>query len=246
MMLLFYILLSTFIVSLISFIGILVLSIRERILSKVLLLLVAFAAGSLLGVSFFHLLPEAMETSEGFEVFASVLSGYVFVYFLEKFLLWHHCHKVKHVHTLGYANLISDSIHNFIDGLTIAVSFLSSVGLGIVSTLAISWHEIPQEIGDFGVLLYSRINKRKAIYLNFASALACVLGGLLGFFISSHVGNIVSLLLPFAAGNFIYISSSDMIPEIKKSERLKESLTLFLVFLLGIFVMLFSKIFLPH
>ncbi|MEM5791082.1 MAG: ZIP family metal transporter, partial [Candidatus Aenigmatarchaeota archaeon] len=87
------------------------------------------------------------------EIFASVLIGYIFLYFFEKFLLWHHCHKVEHIHTLGYANLISDSIHNFVDGLIIAASFLTSLSLGIVSSFAVAFHEIPQEIGDFGVLL---------------------------------------------------------------------------------------------
>ncbi|MCS7106139.1 MAG: ZIP family metal transporter [Candidatus Aenigmarchaeota archaeon] len=232
---------STLTVSLISFIGILVLLIKEKLLGKILLILVAFSAGSLIGASFLHLLPEVMEKSLGVEIFVSILFGYVSFFFLEKFLLWHHCHKVEHVHTLGYVNLISDAIHNFIDGLIIAASFLSSFNLGIITTSAVIFHEVPQEIGDFGVLLYSKFKKRKALILNFIVALAALAGGIVGFFVSSHVEEFTSLLLPFAAGSFIYISSSDMIPEIKKTEGLKRSSLLFLIFILGIMLMFASR-----
>ncbi|MEM7825332.1 MAG: ZIP family metal transporter [Candidatus Aenigmatarchaeota archaeon] len=241
MEILFQILGSTFIVSLVSFIGILVLIMKEKFLSKILLFLVAFSAGSLIGAAFLHLLPEALEKNEEIETSLFVIFGYVFFFFLEKFLLWHHCHKVEHVKTFGYLNLISDGIHNFIDGLIIAVSFLSSISLGIMSTLAVISHEIPQEIGDFGVLIYSRFKKKRALILNFITALTAFFGGLTGFFISSYVERF-TLLLPFAAGSFIYISSSDMIPEIKKIEELKKSFLFFLVFLSGIFIMLLSKI----
>jgi zinc and cadmium transporter len=234
---------STILVSLISFVGIFVLLIKGKILSKILLFLVAFSAGSLIGAAFLHLLPEAMEKSFGIEMFLSVLFGYISFFFLEKFLLWHHCHEVEHVHTLGYVNLISDSIHNFVDGLIIAASFLSSTSLGIISSLAVIFHEIPQEIGDLGVLLFSGFKKKKALILNFIVALAALAGGIVGFFISSHVEKFTSLLLPFAAGSFIYISSSDMIPEIRKIEGLKNSFSIFLVFLLGILLMYFSKVF---
>ncbi|MFH8109163.1 MAG: ZIP family metal transporter [Candidatus Aenigmatarchaeota archaeon] len=236
------ILASTFIVSSISFVGLAVLLIKEKLLGKILLVLVAFSAGSLVGAAFLHLLPEAMEKSSGIEIFSSVLFGYVSFFFLEKFLLWHHCHKVEHVHTLGYVNLISDAIHNFVDGLIIAASFLSSFSLGIITTLAVIFHEIPQEIGDFGVLLYSKFKKRKALTLNFLVALAAFAGGILGFFVSAHTEKFTSFLLPFAAGSFIYISSSDMIPEIKKAEGLKKSFILFLIFILGILLMLASKL----
>ncbi len=241
---LFQILISTFVVSLISFIGILILLIKEKILSKILLFLVAFSAGSLIGAAFLHLLPESMEKAFGIEIFLSVLFGYISFFFLEKFLLWHHCHKVEHVHTLGYVNLISDSIHNFVDGLIIAASFLSNMNLGIISSLAVISHEIPQEIGDFGVLLFSGFKKKKALILNFIVALAALAGGIVGFFIFFHVEKFISLLLPFAAGSFIYISSSDMIPEIKKTEDLKSSIFLFLIFLFGIFIMFSSKLYL--
>lgn len=233
---------STFVISLISFIGILILLVKEKLLSKILLVLVAFSAGSLIGAAFLHLLPEAIGKSSGVEIFISVLIGYVSFFFLEKFLLWHHCHKVEHVHTLGYVNLISDAIHNFVDGLIIAASFLSSFNLGIITTLAVISHEIPQEIGDFGVLLYSKFKKRKALILNFIVALAAILGGIAGFFVSSHVEKFTFLLLPFAAGSFIYISSSDMIPEIKKVEELKKSSLLFSIFILGILLMFGSKL----
>ncbi|MGC8812151.1 MAG: ZIP family metal transporter [Candidatus Aenigmatarchaeota archaeon] len=233
---------STIIVSLISFVGILVLLIKGKMLRKILLFLVAFSAGSLIGAAFLHLLPEAVEKSFGVEIFLSVLLGYVSFFFLEKFLLWHHCHEIEHVHTLGYVNLISDAIHNFVDGLIIAASFLSSLSLGIISSLAVISHEIPQEIGDFGVLLYSGFKKKKALLLNFIVALTALAGGIAGFFVSSYVEKFTSLLLPFAAGSFIYISSSDMIPELKKIEGLEKSSFVFLVFLVGILLMFISKV----
>ena len=141
-------------------------------------------------------------------------------------------------------NLCGDAIHNFIDGLILAAAFITNVHLGIVTTLAIALHEIPQEIGDFGVLLYAGFEKRKALFANFMVALTVVLGGIVGFFLSS-LEQFVVYLLPFAAGGFIYIAASDLMPEIRKERGLQKSIASFGAFLFGILIM-FLVTFLEH
>jgi zinc and cadmium transporter len=139
-------------------------------------------------------------------------------------------------------NLVGDSIHNFIDGLIMAASFVISIPLGITTTIAISTHEIPQEIGDFGVLLYGGFSKKKAITLNFVIALTAVLGGIVGYFVSSLIENIVLFILPFAAGGFIYIAATDLVPEIRKELDMKKYMATLFVFICGIFIMWVTKV----
>lgn len=139
-------------------------------------------------------------------------------------------------------NLIGDSIHNFIDGLIMAASFVASIPLGLTTTIAISTHEIPQEIGDFGVLIYGGFSKKKAIVLNFLVALTAILGGLVGYLISSRIGNVVSYILPFAAGGFVYIAATDLIPEMKKEVNIKKSMMTLVVFICGILIMWVTKV----
>jgi zinc and cadmium transporter len=229
---------STFIISLISFIGIFTLALKDKLLDKIVLLLVSLSAGALMGGAFLHLLPESIELSEGLDVFLFVLVGFALFFLIEKVLHWRHCHKGEcQVHTFTYMNLIGDSIHNFIDGLIMATSFVISIPLGMTTTMAIALHEIPQEIGDFGVLIYGGFTKKKALILNFLTALTAVLGGLIGFFISNMVENVKLFILPFAAGGFLYIAASDLIPEIRKETSLKKSMIYFGIFILGIFIM---------
>ncbi|MFH8119417.1 MAG: ZIP family metal transporter [Candidatus Aenigmatarchaeota archaeon] len=236
MLVLLQILLTTFLVSLISFIGILTLLTKKKLMEKILLGLVALSAGALLGSSFFHLLVEASEFLSYREISFFTLIGFLILFFVEKIIHWHHCHIAKcRVHTFGYINLIGDGVHNFIDGLAIAASFLSSFKLGITTTIAVILHEIPQEIGDFGVLVYAGFKRKKALLFNFISALIAVFGGLVGYFIPSDY--VLKILLPFAAGNFIYVAASDLIPEIKKEVELKRSSAEFIVLLLGILLM---------
>jgi len=238
MKLLLWILLSTFLVSLISFIGIFTLILKEKLLNKILLVLVSFSAGALMGGAFLHLIPEALEKVKETEIFLFVLGGIVLFFLIEKVLRWRHCHKGKcDVHSFAYMNLIGDGVHNLIDGLIIAASFLADVGLGIITTIAVALHEIPQEIGDFGVLVYGGLKKSKALFLNFITALMAVLGGITGFYFSSYKEISLMFLLPFAAGGFIYIAASDLIPEIKKEVNLKKSLLYFSIFVLGIVLM---------
>jgi len=246
---LFCILVSTFLVSLIAFIGILVLFLKENLLNKILLILVAFSAGALIGGAFLHLIPEAIEkvgTDESalLNLFLYLIFGFCTFFILENFIRWHHHHAVSHpeIMPFSYLILVSDGIHNFIDGLIIAASFVVSFPIGIATTLAVVLHEIPQEIGDFGVLIYGGIKKVRALFLNFLSAIFAIFGGFLGFLLSEKIGESIVFLLPFAAGTFIYIASSDLLPEIKHKESLKKSLIHFFVFLLGIILMLLLKL----
>lgn len=255
MLILFYILLSAFLVSLISFVGALSLFFKEKFLNKILLVLVAFSAGALMGGAFLHLLPEAVETAGQeniLKIFIFVLLGFCLFYILEEFIKWHHHHSISHskeercdkiIKPFSYLILLSDGLHNFLDGLIIAGSFVVSPVSGIVTTIAVALHEIPQELGDFGVLVYGGFKKGKALLFNFLSALLAVLGGLVGFFLAEKIGSNIVYLLPFAAGNFIYIACSDLIPEIKKDFSLAKSFGYFCVFILGILLMLVMKVY---
>lgn len=215
---------------------------KEKWLNRILLVLVAFSAGALLGAAFFDLLPEALErvgAESTMGVFVFVIFGFLSFFILENFVHWHHHHSREHpeIMPFSYLILISDSFHNFIDGVVIAASFAVSLPMGITTSLAVILHEIPQEIGDFGILIYGGIKKTRALLLNFLSAIAAVFGGLIGFFLSEKIGESVVFLLPFAAGNFIYIACSDLIPEIKEKTIPKKAIFHFLVFLLGLALM---------
>ena len=237
MSILFYILAGTFGISLMAILGIVALFIKDKILEKILLLLVGLSAGALMGGAFLHLIPEAVEGTEGKLPYFLVIVGFLIFFLIEKFLHWRHCHKgVCEVHTFGYMNIVGDGVHNFIDGLIIAASFMVDVNLGLVTLIAVALHEIPQEVSDFGVLIYAGFNKFKALVLNFVAALTVVLGGLVGYFIGVTEESI-KFLLPLAAGGFIYIASSDLLPELKKEGRLLRFIASFAVFLLGIGLM---------
>ena len=236
------IIIASFLISSCSLVGILFFVIKKKLTEKILLFLVALSAGTLMGGAFIHLMPEASEQLPSTVLFSLVLASFILFFLIEKVLHWRHCHKeVCPVHTFGYMNLIGDSIHNFIDGLIIAATFLIDVRLGVATSLAIAFHEIPQEIGDFGVLLYAGFKKAKALILNFSVALTAVAGALVGYFLSFSLGNLTMYLLPIAAGGFLYISTSDLIPEIRKEENLRKSLLSFACFLVGIAIMYLAK-----
>lgn len=242
----FWVLISTFGISLIAFVGALSLFLKEELLDKVLLILVAFSAGALLGGAFLHLIPEAIEKtpSGNLALFLYLLVGFCIFFTLEQFIRWHHHHKASHpsIKPFSYLILISDGIHNFIDGLVISASFVIAIPIGIVTTLAVALHEIPQEIGDFGALVYGGFEKKRALILNFGSAISVVIGGIFGLFLSEKIGKGMVFLLPFAAGNFIYIAAADLIPEIKHKVSLRKSLIHFSVFLLGIILMVIIRL----
>lgn len=239
---------ASIVVSLISLIGIFSLLLNEKLLNRILLLLVGFGAGGLIGGAFLHLLPEALERSKNFTtLFTYVILGFILFFILEKYLFWHHCHKGRcEIHPFTYLNLVGDGIHNFIDGLIIGASFFVDTKVGIVTTYAIILHEIPQELGDFGVLLYGGFSKFKALAYNFLSAATAILGTIIGYIFASQVSGFSNALLPIAAGGFIYIASCDLIPELHKEPDIKKSTVSMLFFLLGILLMLSLKLIHHH
>ena len=238
-----YSLISVFVVSLISLIGILTLSVNIKKLRYVLIYLISFSAGTLLGDAFIHLLPEAIENfGLTLNISLSILSGIILFFILEKIIHWQHCHGTitenHHIHPFAYMNLVGDALHNFLDGIIIAASYLISVPAGVATTLAVIFHEIPQEIGDFGVLIHGGFSKSKALAVNFLSALFAVLGAILTLWLGSTIQNLESILVPLAIGGFIYIASSDLIPQLHKhADTIGKSLLQLLTFILGIAVM---------
>ncbi len=240
---LIYSLLSVGAISLISLIGIITLSWNDRFLKASVFALVSLAVGALLGDAFIHLIPEAYEQAANpLTISLSILAGILVFFLLEKGLHWHHHHgyeeSEERVHPVGKLVLVSDGAHNFIDGIIIGAAYLVSLPVGIATTVAVILHEIPQEIGDFGVLIHSGYSKVRALWLNFLSALLAVAGAVLAFFLGNASEAFTSFLLPVAAGGFIYIAMTDLIPELHKTKRLTHSLVQFAAILLGIGMML--------
>ena len=201
-----YIFASVILVSLISLVGIVTLSLRESRLRSILLYLVSFAAGTMLGGAFIHLIPEAAEGGFTVIVSFSVLSGILLSFVIEKVIHWRHCHSPvgsEHPHPFAYMNLFGDFVHNFLDGLIIAAGYLAGIPVGIATTIAVALHEIPQEIGDFGVLLHGGFTKRKAILYNFLTALSAVIGAGAAILASAVIEGAGVFLLGLAAGGFI-------------------------------------------
>jgi len=233
---------ATFLVSLLSFVGVVTLIIKGKLFDKILFALIGFSAGALIGGAFLHLMPEALEGLASEQVFFYFILGFVVFLILERFFHWRHCHDGKcDIHVFTYLNLIGDGIHNFLDGIVIAISFLVSVHLGIVTTLAVIFHEIPQELGDFGVLVYGGFSKIKALFFNFLSAITAIAGALITYLIADKIENIAVGLLAVTAGGFSYIASSDLIPEIHKQKDAKKANLAFLLFLAGLIFMWIAK-----
>ncbi|QDT01948.1 Zinc transporter ZupT [Rubripirellula lacrimiformis] len=241
MTILAWIITSGILMSCIALVGAVTLLMTQSALDKILLPLVAFAAGSLIGGAVLHMLPAAVTaTNNDFSLYLWLLAGFMCFFALEQFLNWHHSHssdpKSVDRQPLTYMILIADALHNFIGGMSVAASFLISVPLGITAWLAAAAHEVPQELGDFGVLVHGGWDSRKALLFNFLSAWTFLLGGLIAYLAADHIE--VVFLVPFAAGNFIYIAAADLIPEIKKSNEVKRNLIHFLAFSLGIGLLL--------
>ncbi|OHA89702.1 MAG: hypothetical protein A2741_01995 [Candidatus Zambryskibacteria bacterium RIFCSPHIGHO2_01_FULL_43_27] len=234
---------SVVLVSLLSLVGIFTLSLNENTLKKYIFLLVSLAAGALLGDAFIHLIPEVFENPVvQTQAPILIISGILIFFLLEKFLHWHHHaiedHGQETVHPTGRMILISDGVHNFIDGLIIAVGYMASIEIGTATTLAVILHEIPQEIGDFGVLLHSGYTKKRAIWLNFLSALFAILGAAVAIIIGNSTSNLIYWLLPITAGGFIYIALSDLMPELHKTKTGGRSVFQFIALLAGIGAMI--------
>lgn len=232
--------LSVIAVSLISLVGIFTLLMRKQKIHDVVMYIVAFSAGAMLGDVFIHLLPELVEEA-GFDISISlyILVGIVATFILEKAIHWHHGHthdKKKVPHPVTVITLVGDGAHNFIDGVAIAVSYLISIELGVATTIAVVLHEIPQEIGNFAVLVHGGYSARKALFFNFLSALTAIGGAAIAIFASSLTGALV-FLTAATAGNFIYIAAVDLIPEIHKESGTRKSFLQIVAFIAGIAVM---------
>ena len=236
---------STLVVSLLSLAGIFALSLKERTLHNILFVLVAFSAGTILGAAYFDLIPEAIELVEDTSVFVYITEGFVLFFFLERFIYWYHGHGHENdisqeisgkAGTKGFAylNLVGDWTHNFIDGMIIAASYLIGLPVGLATTVAVILHEFPQEMGDYGILLYAGFKRNRALVLNFAVALAVVLGGVFAFTFMETVETLTGLLISISAGGFIYLAASELIPELHKEGDFKKSVIQFAIFVLGI------------
>lgn len=236
-----YALASVMAVSLLSFSGLFALSMREAVLRKYTFLFISIAVGALLGDAFIHLIPEALEATPNSALVSVLIIGGILLFFtLEKFLHWHHHGQdTEHtVHPVGKLVILSDGVHNFIDGVIIAASFFVSIPLGIATTLAVVLHEIPQEVGDFSVLLHAGYSKLRALWLNFLSALTALLGALVFFVLGEQIESVIMYVLPVAAGGFIYIAMTDLIPELQKTISRRHSLYQLLGVILGVLAML--------
>ncbi len=243
--LILYIMLSVIIVSAISLIGLLTFFVRSANIGKIALYLVGLSVGALLGDVFIHLLPDAFQKSNGTLIGIYVIVGIAFSFVVEKFIHWRHCHVVSdehHIHSFTYMNIIGDSVHNFIDGLVIAGAYFVNTPAGIATTIAVAMHEIPHEFGNFGVLVHGGFTRLKAILFNGLTALTALLGAIVGILIGTTQGLFI-FLVPFAAGNLVYIAGTDLIPELHKHTEscdidASESIKQFIAIAIGVGLMI--------
>lgn len=233
-------------VSLLSLLGALTLAIKEEVLERILIFFVSFSTGALFGDVFIHILPEITSKSP-FTITMAIyfLFGILASFILEKVLFWNHhshtddCHERKHSHvqSFTYMILFADGIHNFIDGLVIGAGFIAGLPIGIATTIAVVIHEIPHEIGDFAVLLHGGLNRRKALFLNFLSAVTAIAGTVIALLVQDYIRGAELFLLCFAAANFIYIAGSNLIPELHRHSDVKRDLIQIATFIAGILIM---------
>lgn len=242
-----YILIFTLLGSLVSLIGGIILLAKEKFAASISHYLASFAAGALLGVAFLDLLPEAAHEAEDIleegggdiNIFLWTLGGFLFFFLLERFIHWfhhHHDHQTTRDKSVVSLVVLGDSLHNFIDGVVIAATFMVSIPLGIVTTLAVAAHEIPQEIGDFGILLHKGLKRGNILLLNIVSSLFAILGALITYSSGESLEGLLPIFLSLAAGFFIYIAASDLIPEIHMQEKRKVALIETGLLLVGVLV----------
>lgn len=210
--------------------------------------MVSYAIGALLGAVFLDILPEAIKLTHNVAALSgTVLFGILLFFVLEKLVLWRHCHHEHcEAHELldaerghdhgrsGMMIMVGDTFHNFVDGIIIAAAFLTDVHLGIVTALAIIAHEIPQEVGDFAILLHSGYSKAKAFQLNLLSSLASIVGGVLGYFILQTMQSWIPSLLALAAASMIYVAVADLIPGLHKRAQLRDTVQQVGLIVLGV------------
>lgn len=248
-----YILLFTFIGSIGALIGGFVLLSHEKFALKISHFLASFAAGILLGTAFFDLLPEALHEGEetGTDVLFWALFGIVLFFLIERFIHWFHHHEEYHEHEKESKStlpliIIGDTVHNFIDGVVMAATFMVSVPLGIVTALAVFAHEVPQEVGDFGLLLHKGLSRRRILFVNIMSAAVAFVGAILTYLLGDFLSSYIPVFLALTAGFFIYIASSDLIPEIHYEKRRGFALIESILLIVGIVVIWFSVNLLEH
>lgn len=240
------IVLATLAVSLISLAGICFIRVKETTLEGFLDYLVSFAVGGLLGGAFLHLFPEAVESGNT-ALFSHALAGIVAFFLMERFLRWRHCHQGRcEAHSFTYLNLIGDGVHNFIDGMVIAASFVQDPGLGIATTIAVAAHELPQELGDFAILVYGGFGRTKALLFNLLSAFVAVLGALVAYYQMHHVSWLKDFLIPFTAGGFLYLALVDMVPELHRKTCGRKALAQTAALLAGLGLMGGLKVIFEH
>jgi zinc and cadmium transporter len=234
---------SGLLMSAIAMAGSITLLLDEKTLRKIILPLVSFAAGSLIGGAFFHMIPAGLaQSGSNTSFFTWILVGFTTFFALEQLLHWHHCRRASADcrRPLTYLILIGDGLHNFIGGCAIAGAFITDVRLGITAWLVAAAHEIPQELGDFGVLVHGGWEKRSALVFNFLSGLTFLVGGLFTYAVSFNMS--VAFLIPFAAGNFIYIGAADLVPEIKEHSDASQNVISFLAFVAALALMLLARL----
>lgn len=239
----FYIVVGGIAMSALALTGAVTLLLRDETLARLIRPLVAFSAGSLLGGAFFHMMPEAITPQSGpVRPFAWLMLGFGVFFALEQFLHWHHCHRAEADcrQPLTYLVLIGDAVHNFVGGLAVAGAFMVDVRVGVAAWLAAAAHEVPQELGDFGVLVHGGLSKGKALLFNLLSASTFLLGGLVTYALSFRIDT--AFLLPFAAGNFIYIAASDLVPQVNRHHRLSHNVIHFVAFAGGASFLLLTKL----
>ena len=231
--------------SAIALVGSLTLVLQESTLQRLTLPLVALASGSLIGGAVFHLLPAAVDSlGNTILVYVSLIIGFVVFQILEQILHWHHCHRTvsQHKHPIGTMILIADGLHNLIGGMSIGALFVADFRLGLTAWAAAAVHEIPQELGDFGILIHSGWKKGRALLFNFLSGLSFLLGGVLAYLVSGSLS--IEWLIPFAAGNFLYIGAVDLVPEFKKADEQCPMILSTVIFLFGLLLVLCVRLFL--
>jgi zinc and cadmium transporter len=233
---------SGLLMSLLALSGSLTLVLPRPWFDRVVLPLVALAAGSLLGGALFVMVPGAVaRLGNGLTVYVALAAGVAVFFMLEQFLHWHHCHREVCPHApVGVLVLVADAVHNFIGGLAVGSAFVLDLRLGVVTWLVAAAHEVPQELGDFGILVHSGWDRRSALVYNVLSALTFLVGGVIAYGASAHLD--VAVLVPFAAGSFIYIALADLVPEIAERPAVGEKVAQTACFMAGLGLLLATAV----
>ena len=241
MSILTYTILSVLLVSFVSLAGLVTLSMSRKLLDRIMTYLVSFATGSLFGGALIHLLPEAYASaSNPLHVSLWTIGGLATFFVMEKFFRWRHCHHPttdEHVHPVVPMNIFGDGMHNFIDGVLIAISYSASIPLGISTTVAVLFHEIPQEISDYSILINGGLSMKKALLVNLMTASLALVGAMFALQMGKSITGFTDALVPITAGGFLYIAGSDLIPELHHNTDAKKSIIQLLMLIAGVTVM---------